>query len=409
MSTMRPIFHRVDVGRVRKRNEDYVLVDEAWGLAIVADGVGGHQAGDRAARIAAEACAEQLKNQKWAVESVRAGDKRVDREELARFVRHALRQASRRIHTEAAASPEFAGMSSTCTLFLDLGAIGLLAHVGDSRAYLVRDAEVAQLTTDHVVMTLGQSEDSIKQVKRRVLARAVGHAPDVEVDVAWVALQPDDQLVLCSDGLSDVLASADELRECLEAFGAHAAPDVLVDLANVRGGRDNISAVVISAAGAPTVTGAWQGVREQLDILRELPPFQRLSYLELEQLRPAAQVDNLPSTSIVAYPEDQPTLGVVVRGSVDLTYASGETLTVGVGGLLGETSLTHDGPWPYVVLTREEVTLVTFPAARVRRLLETRPRASTRVMWEFLSVLSARAAELGRSSAHRVKLSPEVW
>jgi PPM family protein phosphatase len=405
----RRIFHRVDVGRVRSRNEDVVHVDEALGLAIVADGVGGHRAGDRAARLAVDACAQLLKNQQWAIESVRRGDRQVDREDLARYVRHALKTASKQIFTESQATPELAGMSSTCTLFLDLGGVALLAHVGDSRAYLLRDQEVAQLTTDHVVATAAPSDDAKRPVKRRVLARAVGHAADVEVDVSWLELERDDRLLLCSDGLSDLLASNDELNECVEAFGAPASPEVLVDLANTRGGRDNISAVVIDQADAAQPPSPWPSIREQLHLLRELSPFSRLSYLELEVLRATARVDNVAPAAIIAFEDDQPTVAVLVRGSVELNYASGETLVVGPGGLLGETSLTQNGAWPYVALAREEVTLIGFPAGTVRRLLETRPRASARVMWEFLSVLASRAADVGRGSTHRVHLAAEVW
>ncbi|MCU0698631.1 MAG: protein phosphatase 2C domain-containing protein [Myxococcaceae bacterium] len=405
----RRLFHRVDVGRVRPRNEDYVFVDESLGLAIVADGVGGHRAGDRAARLAAEACAQALVNQRWAIESVRRGDKQVDREDLGRFVRHALKAASKQIYLEAQANPDCAGMSSTCTLFLDLGPFGLLAHVGDSRAYLVRDDEVALVTTDHVVATVAQGDEGPKRVKRRVLARAVGHAPDVEVDVSWVTLEPQDRLVLCSDGLSDLLASNAELPESLEAFGAQAAPEVLVDLANTRGGRDNISVVVVDVADAPQVPSTWPSLREQLHILRELPPFQRLSYLELELLRTSARVDNVAPAAIIAYPDEEPSMAVVIKGTVELNYGSGEALLVGPGGLLGETCLTQNGAWPYVALAREDVTLVAVPATVVRHLLETRPRASARVMWEFLSVMSARASDIGRNAAHRVHLAPEAW
>jgi serine/threonine protein phosphatase PrpC len=405
----RRMFHRVDVGRVRSRNEDVVFVDESLGLAIVADGVGGHRAGDRAARLATEACAQALLNQRWAIESVRSGDKKVDREDLGRFVRSALKSASKQIHAEAQASPELAGMSSTCTLFLDLGPFGLLAHVGDSRAYLVRDDEVALITTDHVVATVAEGDDGLRRVKRRVLARAVGHAADVEVDVSWVSLEPHDRVVLCSDGLSDLLASNDELPECIEAFGAAAAPEVLVDLANTRGGRDNISVVVVEAAGAAQVPSPWPSLRDQLHILRELPPFQRLSYLELELLRASARVDNVAPASIIAYPDDTPSVAIVIKGTVELNYGSGESLLVGPGGLLGETCLTQNGAWPYVALAREDVTLVSVPAPVIRQLVELRPRASSRVMWEFLAVMSSRASDIGRNAAHRVQLAPEAW
>jgi PPM family protein phosphatase len=402
----RAIFHRVDLGRLRNRNDDVVLVDEGLGLAIVADGVGGHRAGDRAAALAAGSLLAMLQEQTWAVEAVRRKDPRVDKEDLARFVRHALQRASQAIFAEAQASPERAGMSTTTTLVLDLDGRALVAHVGDSRGYLLRGGEVLRLTEDHVVSTAVKSADGAqKPVKKRVLSRAVGNTAAVQVDVMWVDLLPEDRVLLCSDGLSDNLFEDDEVLEAVTTFGAAAAPEVLVDLANTRGGRDNISVALLdtvstSASQAQQATQArdWPNLREQLRILRELAPFRQLSYLELEALRAHARVDHFPASTIIAYPRETPQVAVLVRGAVELNCASGAPLLLGPGSIIGETTLVHEGEWPYVALTKHDVTLVRFPAEVLRGFLQSRPRASSKVLWEFFTVSGTRLAEVASPS-----------
>jgi protein phosphatase len=402
----RSIFHRVDVGRMRDRNDDVVLVDEALGLAIVADGVGGHRAGDRAAALAAQSVLGMLQEQAWAVDAVKKRDPRVDREDLARFVRHALQRASQAIFDEAQGAPERAGMSTTITLVLDLEGRALVAHVGDSRGYLLRGGEVLRLTEDHVVSTAVKSADNAeKPVKKRVLSRAVGNTAAVQVDVLWVDLLPEDRVLLCSDGLSDNLFEDDELLEAVTTFGASAAPEVLVDLANTRGGRDNISVALLDTVGTGTSRAQsaadardWPNVREQLRILRELSPFRQLSFLELEALRTHARVDHFLASTIIAYPRETPQVAVLVRGAVELNCASGAPLLLGPGAIIGETTLVHDGEWPYVALARQDVTLVRFPAAVLRGFLKSRPRASSKVLWEFLTVSGIRLAEVANPS-----------
>ncbi|MEO1173526.1 MAG: protein phosphatase 2C domain-containing protein, partial [Myxococcota bacterium] len=116
----RRIHHGCDVGRVRPHNEDVVLVDVQLGLSIVADGVGGHRAGDRAARLAAESVHLTLKDQTWAIDALRRQDPSVKREDVAKVIRFALQRANLRIYEEANQNPDFAGMATTCTLALDL-------------------------------------------------------------------------------------------------------------------------------------------------------------------------------------------------------------------------------------------------------------------------------------------------
>ena len=233
---------RSDAGRVRDANEDRVLVLERAGfrasLYAVADGLGGHAAGD----VASEICVQVLRTRTPALLAARVPP----REALIR----ALREANDAIRARAA-PPGRAGMATTCTALLCVDAEALAAHVGDSRAYLLRGREIRQLTTDHsLVQALVRRggvapRDADDHAQRHVLTRALGVEPDVQVDVLSVPLHGGDVLCLTSDGLSGAVP-AEEIAAVLRAApGASAACDALVALATARGGLDNASAVVV--------------------------------------------------------------------------------------------------------------------------------------------------------------------
>lgn len=411
---MRRIVHGLDVGRRREKNEDYVLVDPALRLGIVADGVGGHRGGDHAARLVAESVHQTLKDQSWVIERIRSGDRGVDPEDLAKVTRYALNRASKIIHQEAQESLDLKGMSTTCTLFLDLGARGLVAHVGDSRAYLVRSGQVLRVTEDHVIAVASGKQASGKPIKQRVLSRAVGNAPEVAVDVMWVELRPTDSIILCSDGLSDQVASEEEFGEVLDAFGPEASPEVFIDLANVRGGPDNIALVVFGPEEGtndlPAPRTPWAETKAQLQVLRNLHPFASLAYSELELLRPHVRVDVYPVGARVVI--DPPSACVVASGQLELR-SLGARFSVGSGALLGETALTTQKPWPYEVEVKEQAVLLVLPTSELLAFVADRPFASSRLLWTFLSTASERfvllrdtGAEVGEERTIRTPEPP---
>lgn len=236
---------RSEAGRVRVVNEDRVLLldDVGRGAALyaVADGLGGHAGGDVASALALEILRDHV------------------RELLAQRVpaRDALVQAVRRANAAICAGAhgaDRAGMATTCTAVLVHGGEGIVAHVGDSRVYLVRGPEVRQLTTDHslageLARHGGLTEADVEaNPQRHVLTRALGTAPDVEIDGVTEPLRSGDVLVLTTDGLHNAVPP-EEL-----GFVVRGAPDLdhacatLVGLANARGGVDNASAIVIRLA-----------------------------------------------------------------------------------------------------------------------------------------------------------------
>ncbi len=400
MMDRRRIYQGCDKGRVRPHNEDIVLVDESLGLSIVADGVGGHRAGDRAARIVADSVYQTLKDQTWAIDALRNEDASVQGEDVAKVIRFALQRANLTIYEEANKIPDYAGMATTCTLALDLGKRALLAHVGDSRGYVIRAGEVVRVTEDHVVATTGLSKlgPGAKPVKQRVLSRAIGSQPECKIDVMWLDVRPDDVLLLCSDGLSDLLVSDEEIWEVISTFGAEPAPEVLIDLANTRGGRDNISVAVWDVAPGilPDHPSAekWAESKGELQLLRELGPLAALTYLELEDLRAHARVDMYRRDALISPDPNVPSIAIVVKGEAEVLCAGGKRFRVKSGGVIGETALTLGGSWPYQVVAATNLVMVVLPVQALTAFISHRPRASTRLLWSLLGISNERLSQI---------------
>jgi protein phosphatase len=235
---------RTDLGRRRKRNEDRILVGD--GLLVVCDGMGGHQAGDVASRIAVDTIdafvartAEDAElTWPYGFDPALSFD--------ANRIRTAIKLANRAIFTSAAAEDEYAGMGTTVAA--TLVAVAETAqltygHVGDSRIYLIRDGRIVQLTRDDS-LTDGDTDAGL--VMKNVLTKALGIHPDIEFDVAAHELLVGDTVLLCSDGLSNMLDDAGILDIVTRNDGPlEKACDELVATANERGGRDNISVLLL--------------------------------------------------------------------------------------------------------------------------------------------------------------------
>ncbi len=234
-------------GCVREHNEDaaaFVRPSETHGqgegdfLAVVADGMGGHQAGEVASGIA--------------VEAVRRGYDR-GRAEPAQALVEALELANREIYALAAEDSRLRGMGTTCTALVIRRKLGYLAHVGDSRLYLLRDGELMQMTEDHSQVAelvrhgVLTEEQARHHQARNVVTRALGTASEVEV-ASWpqpFALRPGDRLLLSTDGLHDML-ERDEIRDLSAGDDVNTATDRLLAAARERGGFDNISVVLLA-------------------------------------------------------------------------------------------------------------------------------------------------------------------
>jgi PPM family protein phosphatase len=256
-----------DTGRKRRRNEDAFVCEPP--LFAIADGMGGAQAGEVASRLAAAAVREP-------VPEALAGEERIF--EL-------VQEANRRVYDRSSTDPNTSGMGTTMTVALAEDGAVAFGHVGDSRAYLIRDGEMEQLTEDHsLVNELMKSgklspEEAEIHPQRSVITRAVGTDPDVDVDTFTVVTQTGDLFLLCSDGLTDVVAEG-EILELVERNreDIDRALRALVKEANRGGGEDNITVVAFEIADVGVHDGQTQ---EQA-----LPP-------ELTQTRALDEEDTL--------------------------------------------------------------------------------------------------------------------
>jgi serine/threonine protein phosphatase PrpC len=243
-----------DVGRKRHHNEDSILCNNELGLYAVADGMGGHLGGERASRMAVEILEREIeKARRDGLVGAPVGDGAPgDANAVRAMLRRAVIEADRNIYEAATANPALAGMGTTLTALLFAGDQVYMGHVGDSRAYLYRDGRARQLTEDHswiqeqVRAGLISAEEAKESRFRNIITRSVGFEPSVEPDLTAMAIQTGDCFVLCSDGLSNYL-SADELGQVLTGHFYRDVATVFVDLANDRGGDDNVTCLVVYA------------------------------------------------------------------------------------------------------------------------------------------------------------------
>ena len=241
---------RTDVGMKREHNEDSFLVNDDLGLFVVCDGMGGHAGGETASRLAVQTIEKELISAKLRNDDPFSSEVALAESPLAGALREAVEGACSAVFRTSRANPELAGMGTTCISLLVRGDHAILGHVGDSRAYLVRDGEVWQLSEDHSLVNeqvraglLTQEEAKHSRLKN-IITRSVGFEEDVLVDVMGVETRAGDRFLLCSDGLSN-LVETDEIRDALSHDDVAQVPEMLIQLANARGGDDNITVVAV--------------------------------------------------------------------------------------------------------------------------------------------------------------------
>ncbi len=234
---------RSDLGKIRDNNEDCLAFDVRLGIAVLADGMGGPNAGEVASAVAIETVMQHV---------VEHSDRL--RSDAAATLREALMLANRRVHALAESRREYDGMGTTIVAGMVHAGSFFAAHVGDSRAYRFRHGELARLTADHslvqqlVAQGILSSAEARLAPNRNIVTRAIGIEIDVECDLTEVDARAGDLFLLCSDGLTDMIDDASIARLCaLEADGDVAAlADALIEAALSAGGFDNVSVIVLA-------------------------------------------------------------------------------------------------------------------------------------------------------------------
>ncbi len=237
-------------GKVREHNEDTIAFDAELGLMVLADGMGGYNAGEVASGIAVKTIVNLVRDAAER-EDLSATDTATGLTRRSIVLRDAVQRANKVIFQTAKTQPQCEGMGTTVVGALFYDDRVAIAHVGDSRMYRVRDNKLEQVTTDHSLLQelvdrgFYSPEEAQRAANKNYVTRALGVEPAVEVEIQETVVQKGDRYIICSDGLSDMVEDAD-IHLTVNTFGANleTVAKQLVQLANDNGGRDNVSVLM---------------------------------------------------------------------------------------------------------------------------------------------------------------------
>ena len=245
---------------VREHNEDSACADPDGMFFVVADGMGGHAAGEVASAMAVEEMTKALGAARAQIQGFTESPTEEARKALVSLLETSVQKAHQAVFERGGRESDKKGMGTTLDVVLVADGEAFVAHVGDSRTYLIRSGSVAQVTTDHTVAEVlvieGKltAEEARLSPLRTILINAIGVSADVGVELAHIRLRRGDRILLCSDGLHDYFPSDVELGDLLSEKDGAAGLDRVVNLAKDRGGHDNITGILIEVIeGNPSI------------------------------------------------------------------------------------------------------------------------------------------------------------
>lgn len=388
---MRTHASRTDPGKKRNHNEDALLALPDLGIFVVADGVGGRACGEVASAICVDAfrdASAMLTQRLAAFEDASSID---TRNAVLTAMDEVLQTASRRIYETAEAEGR-AGMTTTVVSVVVGRATAFLAHVGDSRAYLVREGELRQLTEDHSMVNelvrTGKMtyEEARASRHRHVITRAVGLYPTVQPSLAAVDLLPGDRIVLCSDGLSDVVAPEIILEEGGRR-DLEGAVDTLLQTALDRGGPDNITVIVIDPDRSERTDemAARAGMLEALFLFEDLPYSARLQVGRIVEEHYFA-----PGELLVQQGTPGTSMFVVLEGEVAVLVNGVEMARFGAGEHFGELALADDQPRSASVAGVSFGSAISISSEQLREFCRREPELGNELLWKMMRVMGQR-------------------
>ncbi len=385
---------RTDVGRVRDHNEDNFLVDRKLGLFVVADGMGGHASGEVASAVAVHGLRDALKKDADFVEDFLKGDKSVRPEDIKNLLEAAVRAANLAVFHEAQANPEKRGMGTTTSALMLLDGHGFIGHVGDSRVYMVRGGEVRMLTEDHSVLNELKRRGKLRpelveklQIKNAV-TRAVGVFETVEVDSFHFLVAPGDRFLLCSDGLHGYFTEDKEIAQVMAGISDETATQRFIDIANERGGKDNITAIVITI---PEEDGAANDLALAYETLANMPFFRFLEPRELLRVQALAKPRAYEDTqSVVGEGDPGDSIFVVLGGQSHVKKGDNVIATLGPGEFFGEMSLVDKVPRSASVVADGTCRMLEISRSDFFKILREEKDIGIKLLWNFVTVLTNR-------------------
>jgi len=415
-----------DVGRKREHNEDNFLLDKKLSLFVVADGMGGHASGEVASNLAVHEFRNAVDSRRDLLEGFARADGTVRAQEVMGLLEQAVQTACAAIFARGRQEQDKRGMGTTISALLLAGDRGFIAHVGDSRIYLLRQGQVIQLTEDHSLVNelirRGKvTKESLSQspysAYKNAVTRAVGVYETVQVDTIDFDALPGDQFLLCSDGLHSYLDD-DKVREFFGNEEITQIPKLLIDHANGAGGQDNITAIAVRIArdAGETVDTRAEELTRKIEVLKQMPLFRHLTYKEIIRVLNLTEVSDFGAGEDILK-EDEPgdELYILLRGRIRLHKDGAFITTLLPGSHLGEMALVDRTPRSVTATAEERSRLLILRRRDFYEIIRKDPPLSVKLLWSFVQVLAERlrktTADLSgaRQEASAADLTDDVF
>jgi PPM family protein phosphatase len=390
-----------DVGRKRQHNEDNFLIDKKLSLFAVADGMGGHASGEIAAQIAVTDFRAAVEARKDLLDAYAHHEDGITTQDILSALENAAQQAGVAIFERGQKEHEKRGMGTTLSALLLLGERAFIAHVGDSRVYLVRQNQAVQLTEDHSLVnelirhgkvTRESLAASPYASYKNAVTRALGVYETTQVDTIDLEILPGDQFLLCSDGLHGYLKEKD-VTSFLADGHVTAIPQKLVDHANKGGGQDNITAVILRLHADATDAGQTrvQELNRKVEVLRQMPLFRHLTYKEILRVLSVTQVaDFNTGDEILREGEPGDDMLILLKGKVRLHKDGAFVTYLGPGAHLGEMALVDKRPRSVSAAAEDRTRALVLRRQDFNDIIRNEPRLSVKLLWSFVQVLAQR-------------------
>jgi serine/threonine protein phosphatase PrpC/CRP-like cAMP-binding protein len=405
---------QTDVGRQRDHNEDSFLVDKKLNLFICCDGMGGHAAGEVASSAAVHEGRKFLTENREILEKYSSDHAMVDRRDILTLIEHSVHHACARVHQLAQIDVRRKGMGTTMDAFLVAGNRGFIAHVGDARVFLLRQGQVHQLTEDHSLINELVRRGKLKPGQevalpyKNAVTRAVGVYLSVEVDTLDFDLLPGDRYLMCTDGLHGYTDDQPEqILKVLSENDLQSIPQAFIDFANSRGGKDNITCVVVEVGEEVEAKEEVRTaeVKLKLDTLRAIPIFKYLTYKELVKLLNVTTTAGFaPGEIIMEEGTDGDSFFVTLEGSLRVDKGDTEVATLDKGSHFGEMALVDRSPRSATVTVLSDTRVLRIQRDAFYDLLRKDSQLAVKLLWSFVQVLTIRLRQSTTDLAARSEL-----
>ncbi len=393
--------HQTDTGRKRDHNEDYYDFDEALGLYIVCDGMGGHAAGEVASELTCKRIHQEIKAKEKIIKSLVDANDSPKRRRIVEILKAAVQSANSEVLKVAKEDSSKKGMGTTVVLLLFTKAGVFVAHVGDSRAYLVRSEKVRQLTEDHSLLNemirsgIITKEKAFNHHQGNVITKAIGSQEVVTPDVLFYEFVPGDVFFICSDGLHDYLQKKD-ITNLLEKNTIKTLAHEFVKFANHKGGKDNITCICLEYGqrGLPPAHPSKITVTTKMETLKKIPLFASLNFKEMAQILEITQVRNIAvGTEIMKEGTTGEDMYVILKGQVEVIASGNKVADLKPGQFFGEMSLIDKSPRSATIRATSESKMLRITRSDFFPLLKRESRIGLKVFWAFLQNMNKRLRE----------------